>query len=92
MTNILIKELKNHPKVIKAMIETLKSLIEKDDVEAYYKVGEFYYFWDDLEEGHIFGKLFGLDDEDSEARFCVQLPSGSLSYFYKYASKDYPKI
>lgn len=44
MTNILIKELKKHPKVIEAMIETLKSLIEKDNVEPYYKVGEFYYF------------------------------------------------
>ena len=91
MTNILIEELKNHPKVIEAMIETLKSLIEKDDVEPYYIVGNLYYFWDNLEYGYIYGKLIELDNDDSVMPFAVELPNGTLKYWYRYASKELPK-
>lgn len=89
------KEIKNEKGEISYVFnKALESvLLTMDEIENEFKVGEYYYFYDDfkIQDGFIYGKLIEIDlRKEFFLRYCVQLPYGTITYWYSAISKELP--
>ena len=89
------KEIKNEKGEISYVFnKALESvLLTMDEIENEFKVGEYYYFYDDfkIQDGFIYGKLIEIDlRKEIFLRYCVQLPNGTITYWYSAMSKELP--
>jgi hypothetical protein len=68
-------------------------LLTMNNIENQFEVGEYYFFYDDfkIQDGFIYGKLVEIDlRKEHFLRYCVQLPYGSITYWYSAMSKELP--
>jgi hypothetical protein len=89
------KEIKNEKSEVSYVFNrALKSvLLTMDEIENQYEVGEYYFFYDDfkIQDGFIYGKLIEIDKrKENFLRYCVQLPYGTITYWYSAISKELP--
>jgi hypothetical protein len=80
--------------VFNKALESVLYTMEEIEIEEYeFKVGEYYYFYDDfkLQDGFIYGKLDEVNlQKDAALRYGVQLPYGTITFWYSAISKEIP--
>lgn len=89
------KEIKNEKSEISYVFnKALDSvLLTIDEIQNDFKVGEYYFFYDDFkkQDGFIYGQLVEIDlRKEHFLRYCVQLPYGTITYWYSAISKELP--
>lgn len=74
-------------------LHSVLATMEEIECEEEFIIGDYYFFYDDfkIQDGFIYGKLVEIDlREEHFLRYCVQLPYGTVTYWYSAISKELP--
>ncbi len=73
-------------------LQSVLVTIEEIEQEEEFKIGDYYYFYDDFKEpdGFIYGKLVEISTGQEVLPYCVQLPNGTHKFWYSAINKELP--
>jgi hypothetical protein len=76
---------------LKSVLQTMDEI----DYEYEFKIGNFYFAWNFIEQGFIYGKLIEIDEDDEDLPYKIDIGGSTQIWaqtgWYEYISVDLPK-
>jgi hypothetical protein len=74
-------------KALESVLVTMDE-IEKEEV---FKIGQYYFAWNFIEQGFIYGKLIEIDKYDEDFPYKMDIGGNTKTGWYEYISQYLPK-